>query len=165
MTHWRYFKYLLRHKWYVALECFRYRLYFHAFTHDLSKFRPSEWFPYANYFYGEYPKWDEVKHSHLGYSWWNTEEGVSYRFDAAWLEHQHRNKHHWQHWVLREDEGQIKLIPMPVRMIKQMTCDWIGASKAIRGRDASPVEWYEKVKKDMLLHESSRRYFEILIKT
>lgn len=28
-------------------------LYLHAFTHDLSKFLPSEFIPYAKWFYGE----------------------------------------------------------------------------------------------------------------
>jgi hypothetical protein len=145
MKHWKYLKYLLRHKWYVAVECWKCGLYIHAFTHDLSKFRPFEWFDYANYFYG--------KHDPL----------VQYNFNIAWLKHQHRNKHHWQYWVLHEDEGATKKIEMPYRVVLQMACDWIGASKAIRGKDAKPSEWYAKVKGGTIMNANSRKDFEQLI--
>ena len=61
-------------------------LYLHAFTHDISKFMPSEFFPYAIYFYGQFKTEDER----------NQAKEV---FDRAWLRHQNRNGHHWDHWV------------------------------------------------------------------
>ena len=33
-------------------------------------------------------------------------------FDSAWLLHQKRNAHHWQYWVLLEDEGNTKALEM-----------------------------------------------------
>ena len=51
-AYWNYFLYVLQHKWYVACECFKAGLYIHAITHDLSKLRPSEFFAYAEKFYG-----------------------------------------------------------------------------------------------------------------
>lgn len=162
MKHWKYLKYILKHKYYVAVECFKAGLYLHAFTHDLSKLRPSEWFPYAQFFNGSYPSWNDAKH-YPCYSWRWTKEGVEDAFNRAWLKHQKRNKHHWQYWVLHEDSGQTKLLPIPTKYIKQMACDWIGASKAIRGKDASPVEWYEKVKDGTLINDESRVEFEYLI--
>ncbi len=147
MKHWEYLKYLLRHKWYVAIECWERGLYIHAFTHDLSKFRLSEWIPYAQYFYGNF----------------KDDAGVNADFDLAWLAHQHRNKHHWQWWVLREDEGKTKTVFIPIKYVKQMACDWIGASKAIRGKDAKPAEWYRKVKVGTFINDYSRRQFEQMI--
>lgn len=163
MKHWKYLKYLLKHKWYVAVECFKAGLYLHAFTHDLSKFRPSEWLPYARYFYGHYVSIADL-HGDWKFQYGGpTKESIEAAFDVAWLKHQKRNKHHWQFWVLREDTGATKLIPIPRRILLQMACDWVGASKAIRGKDATPAEWYHKVKAGTLMNENSRREFERLI--
>jgi len=49
-----YLKYIIRHKWYVGIECFKMGVYWRGITHDLSKFLPSEFIPYAKYFYGDY---------------------------------------------------------------------------------------------------------------
>lgn len=144
IKHWLYLKYLMRHKYYVAIECFKRGLFIHAFTHDLSKFRPSEWFPYVNYFYVS-----------------NTDEHNLIKFDKAWLYHQHRNKHHWQYWILKEDETKFeKIIKIPNNILLQMVCDWIGASKAINGKNANCIEWYKKVKNITILHSKTRQEFE-----
>jgi len=158
MKYWKYLKYILKHKWYVAVECFKVGLYLHAFTHDLSKFRPSEWFPYTEFFYGDWGRNEPDD-----YRYWDARYYVQGPFDLAWLKHQKRNKHHWQYWVLHEDSGQTKTLFIPRKYLKQMACDWIGASKAIRGKDATPIEWYRKVKNGTLMDESSRVEFEHLI--
>ncbi|MBU0907340.1 MAG: hypothetical protein KKE05_04265 [Nanoarchaeota archaeon] len=160
MKHGKYLKYLLRHKWYVAIECFKRGLYLHAFTHDLSKFRPSEWFPYVEYFYGN---WNRNEPDDAKY--WAGRDKVQKPFDMAWLLHQHRNKHHWQHYVLKEDEGRTKALPIPSKVLLQMACDWIGASKAVRGEDAKAEEWYENIREGMwqFMHDASREKFERLI--
>lgn len=49
----KYLLYVLEHKKNVFKTCWNKGLYLHAFTHDLSKFRPSEFIPYARYFYDE----------------------------------------------------------------------------------------------------------------
>ena len=87
--HWSYLRYVLRHKWFVLVAglkigCPLWRL----LVHDISKFRPSEWFPYAVTFYAKDGSKQYVE---------------SVAFNLAWLLHQHRNPHHWQHWVLRQD--------------------------------------------------------------
>ena len=159
MKHWEYLKYLLKHKWYVAIECFKRGLYLHGITHDLSKFRSSEWFPYVEYFYGDFGINNKCPAK------WITQKcfEVQRAFDIAWLKHQHRNRHHWQHWLLLGDEGEIKPIHIPFNILMQMACDWIGASKATRGKSASPAEWYGKVKKETILTFENRVIFERLI--
>jgi hypothetical protein len=47
-----YLSYVVRHKFFVAVECIAAGLWARGILHDLSKFLPSEFFPYANYFYG-----------------------------------------------------------------------------------------------------------------
>ena len=49
MKHLKYLCYVLRHKWYVFIECCKLGIPVRGLVHDLSKFRPSEWFPYANF--------------------------------------------------------------------------------------------------------------------
>lgn len=50
--YFKYFNYVLRHRWYVFLECVKLGIIWRGIIHDLSKFLPSEFIPYANYFYG-----------------------------------------------------------------------------------------------------------------
>lgn len=120
--HIQYLKYILKHKLYVAIECFKVGLFWRGITHDLSKFLPSEWFPYVEYFYGD-PKSNNP-------------------FNRAWLEHQHRNNHHHQFWTLREDDGGNVLIPMDPKALLEMVCDWKGAGKAQGFPDTKA--WYLK---------------------
>lgn len=138
----RYLRYLLRHKWYVFLECCKLGIPFRGILHDLSKFYPSEFKPYANYFYGDLkiPK-------------------VSSAFHKAWLYHQKRNKHHWQYWVLHPDRGEPFCIDMPLTYLKEMLADWRGASRAIKGYDDTP-SWYQNNKDHIMLSDRSRKWIE-----
>lgn len=152
--HLKYLSYLARHKWYVTVECFRVGLYWRGLTHDLSKLLPGEWIPYANYFYGG-PPVDTTK----GY-YKPTTTGDD-EFDFAWLLHQKRNDHHWQWWMLPEDNGGVKIIPMSKEARLEMLCDWIGASKAQgRGGISSVAEWYQENKRKMQLHQKTRTWIE-----
>lgn len=102
--HWRYLSYIIRHKWFVFVECFKERIPWRGLMHDMSKFRPSEWFAYADYFYGgPYPETDTTPLL-LRYMFsMRTQAQCQADFDHAWLLHQHRNPHHWQFWLLHED--------------------------------------------------------------
>lgn len=117
--YWKYFKYVIRHKWYVFIECCKMDRPLLGLIHDWTKFRPSEFIPYARYFYGEYPKYDDVlleKRSSIDLY----REDIENRFDKAWFYHIHRNKHHWQYWLLQEDDGPQKNIPIPIKYLKEM---------------------------------------------
>lgn len=138
-TYWNYLKYLLQHKWYVACECFKMGLYFHALTHDLSKFLPSEFFAYAKKFYG----------GDYAYKYFIVEDA----FNEAWCHHQHRNKHHWDYWVLSNG----KPIVMPKKYVRQMIADWRGMSRKF-GDTAE--EFYEINEHKMILHYITKRYIE-----
>ena len=63
--------------------------------HDLSKYSQEEYYAYDNYFYGA------------------ETEKVKKDFDYAWLHHIHQNPHHWQHWVLVNDDGGTYALEMP----------------------------------------------------
>jgi hypothetical protein len=145
----KYFKYVFRHKYFVMVECFKYGLYWQGIIHDWSKFLPDEFVAYANYFY----KGDNRKDRFY------TPADGSTEFNYAWLRHQHRNPHHWQHWLLQEDDGGKFALMMPTRYMLEMICDWKGAGKASGFSDAEA--WYQRNKDKMVLHECTRYMVEI----
>ena len=53
MKYIKYLRYLIIHKFWVFIYCCQYGLYWRGIIHDLSKFLPSEFIPYANYFYNK----------------------------------------------------------------------------------------------------------------
>lgn len=126
-----YIKYVLRHKWFV----FRAGLVIGApiwrlLVHDMSKFRPSELVPYAKTFYDVDGTGNYVP---------------TYEFNEAWLQHIHRNPHHWQFWILRFDDGGTKKLHMPKEYVLEMVADWAGAGRAITGK-WDVMTWYENTK-------------------
>jgi len=160
MKHIKYLKYIIIHKAHVALECFKLGLYYQGLTHDLSKLLPIEWFPYVNYFYGDYGIQNKcpAKWAHPG----DIVHQTKWNFDSAWLKHIHRNKHHWQYWILREGSGEIIALRMPDKYAKEMVCDWIGASIAITGKNDVKA-WYKKNKKNIMLHPKTSSLVESLL--
>lgn len=160
MKYLRYLRYILRHKWFVVIACFKQGLYWQGLIHDNSKFLPDEFFPYANYFYGN-KKNDRNNVLNNYRKAATTSDEV---FDLAWLSHLRRNKHHWQWWVLPEDSGAIKIIPMPDKYLKEMLCDWHGAGKA-QGRKFSDFEWYQINKNKMQLNKITIKELEKIIGT
>ena len=121
--------------------------------HDLSKFLPSEFFPYAEFFFGR-PR------GKTGY-YKPTNTGDA-NFDFAWLLHQKRNKHHWQWWILPEDRGGVVILDMPIKYRKEMFCDWKGAGRA-QGHGDDIREWYKVNGSKMQLHENTRRWIDDMV--
>lgn len=160
-----YLKYVLRHKWYVGRECFRRGLYWRGLKHDWSKFLPSEFIAYARYFYGGPYKPIMETHGDERNETLNGlyKERVEEDFNAAWNHHQKRNSHHWQYWVLMNDNGSVEALPMPVADLIEMLCDWMGAGAAINRSQPSLAEtreWYAKNAEKMQLHPITRLWIE-----
>jgi hypothetical protein len=163
MNNIKYLKYLIKHKYFVTRECFKKGLYWRGLVHDLSKFLPKEWNAYRNYFYGTYMPYGDFGSIKYEFDCWSiSKEGVSEAFDYAWLNHQHKNKHHWQYWVLRNDDGTTVALQMPHQYATEMFCDWIGAGLAITGKKEFYL-WYDANKHKMILHEATRKFVEDLI--
>ena len=89
-----------------------------AEQHDESKYSKEEYDAYDAYFYGD--KYTDVPGQRP--------KEVRDAFDYAWLHHIHENPHHWQHWVLLEDDPNIgsfgKVLEMPLVYIYEMIADW-----------------------------------------
>lgn len=155
----KYLRYVLIHKWHVFLWCCHYGMPLAGIAHDLSKFLPVEWSPYVDKFYGgPWPlAWYGEARNVFGDM--HTQPWVDRRFDEAWNHHQKANPHHWQYWVLLKDDGDTKILDMPLRYRKEMLSDWRGASMAITGKD-NTLSWYAKNTDKMLLHPRTRAWVE-----
>lgn len=146
--YWKYLQYVLKHKLFVyqegrKLEVSRFQL----LIHDASKFSWVEFKAYTDYFYGE-----------------NVSPKVCEAFDAAWLHHQHRNPHHWQHWILRADSGNTTVLKMPEKYVREMVADWAGAGRAITGK-LEVRAWFAQNFHKMTFHsETSELVVQLLEK-
>lgn len=167
--YYRYLCYVVRHKWYVGLECWRvareegeYLLLWRALTHDLSKFRPDEFIPYARKFYATWPSWSDPETrclARLGFSVsFRTQEDVDEDFDRAWLRHQHRSPHHWQHHILVNDEDGTRVMEMPYLDRCEMLADWRGAGRSLGQPDTRG--WYLAHRTHIQLGELTQAWIE-----
>lgn len=97
-------------------------------AHDTSKNYSEEYNAYDRYFYGN-----------------NRSYQVVQDFNYAWLYHIHSNPHHWQYWILNNDdpeEGEI-IMDMPYNYILEMICDWWAFSWS-KGNLREVYDWYQK---------------------
>ena len=152
----KYLWYVIRHRWFVMIACFKRGLFWRGIKHDWSKFLPSEFFPYARHFYGPNPQ----KRDASGY-YKPTDTGDS-AFDFAWMLHQKRNRHHWQWWLLPEDDGGTKVLEMTNDDILEMVSDWDGAGRAISGKEDT-AKWYSANNYKMQLHPRTRDKVQALV--
>lgn len=162
IAHWKYLKYVIKHKMYVFLACLELGVPLWIATfHDWDKFLPDEWIPYARYFYGDFMTRKELNRMehivNISTDRMYSKEDLEQDFNVAWLKHLHRNKHHPQHWVLVEDSGEIVCLEMPQVYALEMCADWKGASLA-QGNNL--LEWYAKNKNNIRLHPNTRIFVE-----
>ncbi len=164
MKYFKYLKYVLKHKWFVMIACFKKGLYWQGLIHDLSKFRFSEFISYARHFYGgcNESKYKKMAQTKGGYS--KSQDKKDASFDYAWLVHIHRNPHHWQHWILIQDEDDDVILDMPKKYISEMICDWRGAGKAQgRFQPNELQDWYEAHKNKMELSINTIKELEQIL--
>ena len=110
--------------------------------HDASKYSEEEFMPYARYFYG-HTKTDKIKKD----------------FDYAWLHHIHNNPHHWQYWLLQNDEDGFVKLEIPYQYIIEMICDW-WAFSFVKGDLTEIFKWYESHKDKIIINDKSRKTLE-----
>ena len=116
-------------------------------AHDSSKNDLEEYGPYDRYFYGKNRSYEVVND-----------------FRYAWLRHIHLNPHHWQHWVLINDdpdEGEI-VMDMPYNYIIEMICDWWAFSW--KSENFTEIfKWYDEHKAYMKLSDRTRKTVEDIL--
>ena len=133
--------YILRHKWFVLIECCKRGIVWRGILHDLSKFRKDEWNGYLKRYY--------------------IDKESSKAFDKIRKIHKKRNKHHISYWIKLEVKGNKKIkiplkIPEPYRT--EILCDWIGGCKS-SGKDIKV--WYHSFDKNVsAIEPETKRWFD-----
>lgn len=116
-------------------------------SHDYTKDSPEEYAAYDRYFYGSDKSPQVIK-----------------EFQKAWLHHIHFNPHHWQHWVLINDdpdEGEV-ILEMDYIFIIEMICDWWAFSwqkKNLR----EIFSWYDEHQEYIKLAPKTRETVENIL--
>lgn len=120
------------------------------YNHDNTKYWADEYEAYDRYFY---PDEYEDNPSFLQ----RVEE-----YQRAWLEHMHRNPHHWQHWVLINDNGFFTVLPMPEVYVIEMICDWWSFSWK-KGNLYEIFDWIDENSSHILLDNETTRLVEKIL--
>ena len=138
------------------------------FNHDESKYSTEEYNAYDQYFYGG-----------------NRSYKVVQDFNYAWLHHIHQNPHHWQYWVLLEDDPEeegrdlkyqpgtgeynvhigkfpIKTLLIPLPYIFEMIADWWTFSWK-EGNLFEIFNWYADHRAKQYIHPESREIVEYIL--
>ena len=118
-----------------------------VFKHDASKNTHEEYDAYDRYFYGKNQSYEVVRD-----------------FNYAWLHHIHNNPHHWQHWILINDDATLGTIvvdymDMPDNYIIEMACDWWAFSWQ-KENLYEIFDWYDSHKAYIQLSEPTRKTVE-----
>ena len=121
----------IKHKWFVLVIGRKMGLgLVFLLLHDISKFTPAECFAYGRQ--------------------WSGDAGDPEAYQAAWLNHQNKNKHHWEYWVSRTGSGigdsDDYMVEIPFKYLKETAADWFAASRAYEGHWPASMDswgWYQ----------------------
>lgn len=120
--------------------------------HDASKYSIEEYGPYDEYFYGDKEEQNRAV--------------VESNFDYAWLHHIHNNPHHWQYWVLLEDDpvtfAPFKALRIPLPYIFEMIADWWTFSWK-ENNLFEIFKWYGEHRDKQYIHPESRKILERIL--
>lgn len=122
-----------------------------ASGHDASKNSDEEYQAYDDWFYGDTGSEDRLS--------------KQVAFNKAWLHHIHNNPHHWQHWILFEDDDsgeQFMAVEMPVLAVIEMVADW-GSFSYRKQNSLELKKWYEEHKGKIRLHANTQRLVDLLV--
>lgn len=114
-------------------------------NHDKSKYDEEEYAAYDAYFYGG-----------------NKTQEVLDNFNRAWLHHIHHNPHHWQYYILIQDDDETICVEMPYCYVLEMICDWWAFSW--KKSDLFEIfKWYDDHKKHIQLNPQTRKIVEDIL--
>lgn len=105
----------------------------------------------------EYDAYDKYFNSSRSYY-------VVQNFQYAWLHHLHNNPHHWQYWVLINDDKDSgeNLLEIPDNYIIEMICDWWSFSWT-NGNLYEIFDWYDKGKEYRKINSNSLKKIEEIL--
>ena len=118
--------------------------------HDASKYSFEEYGAYDEFFYPS-------DRSRVG-----SDPERKRAFDYAWLHHQNTNKHHWQYWVLINDNEGIKALEIPKEYVIEMVSDW-GAFAYLKKDGQHLIDWYKANKDQQIINPTTRDLVNLLV--
>ena len=143
-----------RHRFCVAVHCFRCGIGFQGLRHDLSKYSPTEFIAGVKYYEG-YRSPNELEREENGYS-------------AAWMHHKGRNRHHFEYWTdINLATRHYEPVDMPTKYFVEMVMDRIAACKVYKGKDyqdGDALQYLNRSKGDKNnMHPETRRKLETVL--
>ena len=156
LNFWGHLKTVHHHRALVRKYCFRLWLYWQGLTHDLSKYSPVEFFAGVLFFQGDRSL--------------NVVLCCVFVFSAFWMDHEGRNRHHFEFWTDYDPDGSgISGVEMPKKYVAEMFCDRLAASKTYRGKDFDPGDPYLFFlwgkDRRLLLHPNTASLLETILLT
>lgn len=140
-------KTILIHKKWVLFYCIKAGIPFQGIVHDLSKFHPVEFFEGVKYYTGDVSPIVTAKKD-KGYS-------------SAWFHHKGRNKHHYEFWMDKFDDGGVNIM-MPEKYAIEQICDYLAAGRAYSGSSFTyqkEREWWQaRKKKPLAMHPALQAF-------
>jgi hypothetical protein len=124
--------------------------------HDIDKFRPSIFIPYAKWVGGNkgcvishivYGMNDDVVKCH---------ELLKQRYENAKARHHKRSPHHWKYWTGEKFDECI-----PEDILKEMMCDWEATSEV---NNTTPQRYYLENYYQIILNDVNRLNLETALK-
>lgn len=133
-----------KHRAFVRKACFKMGIPWRGLMHDISKYTPAE-LAICKYYVGNKSPHDNCREK-IGYS-------------PSWINHFHKNKHHWEYWCETNVKGEWVPIKIPYKYVIEMFCDFIGAGKAYikdSWTTTSPLDyWKNMCEGKRLMHKDS----------
>ena len=150
----KHFRVITKHRHKVINNCFRAGIFWQGLLHDLSKYKPVEFWAGAKYFQGTRSP-NEVERELFGYS-------------KAWLHHKGRNRHHFEYWTdYNPKTKRIEPVDMPDRYIIEMFCDRVAASKIYGGKnynDSYALNYFLRGKPTREISQKTSEKIEFLLR-
>lgn len=145
-------KTVLTHKRWVFYYTSRLGYTWRGLVHDLSKFSPTEFFESVRYWTGKRSPILVAKEK----------TGISY----AWLHHRGRNKHHYEYWIDKLDQGGVPH-KIPFQYVIEMVCDWLAACRTYT-KDAKDVfqreyDWWTGHAPNVKIHDETKKLITKLL--
>jgi len=140
MTYLKYFWYVIRHKWFVFFECLKLGVpLWGSIIHDWQKFTPAEFKAYAAF----------------GPGTWGNDQRPQWLvddFEQAWLHHLHYGPHHWDYWLIQDNET-----PWTIQEHSM-------GNPPILTKDNKPLLWVEYNEDDDAIHTKANQVLHDVVR-
>lgn len=143
------FKTIMIHKYWVYKYAKQLGIPCQGLLHDLSKF---SWTEFS----------ESVKFYQEGKSSPIVAAKKAQGYSLAWLHHRSHNKHHYEYWTDKYDDGTIAL-KMPFKYAVEMIADYLGAARVYNGPSFTIEDeynwWKDRLEKHPPMMHKETKYF------